>query len=228
MPPWILIPEGEPCDVAALTGLDGDLFAVRSSANCEDGALNSFAGIFESRLCVPRSEVTDAVTAVRASAHTERCKVYLDQVGLSSTQISMDVIVQRMLSARIAGVAFSRHPLRPDSGTLIEVVHGLGETLVGGQSHGDQIELDAKGNTLTYQVAHQSHRLVAGPVRPVREPVPLLEQSAMKMTAGEIAEIDALVRALRTRMGCEIDVEFAYAKNDLYLLQARPLTGSTS
>ena len=60
------------------------LFAVRSSGIGEDSPAQSFAGIHETLLDVPRGELAAAVAACRASARSPRAAAYRRASGLSA------------------------------------------------------------------------------------------------------------------------------------------------
>ena len=94
-------------------------FAVRSSAVGEDGAERSYAGMFESVLDVPLDEVPEAVERVLASASTARVGEYAE-----GTAGRMAVIVQRMVPAVAAGVAFTADPVTGDRSTVVVTAVG--------------------------------------------------------------------------------------------------------
>src|SRR5262249_35053662 len=77
---------------------------VRSSANGEDSAENSFAGVFESVLDVDRAGLEAAIGRVEASYKAARVAAYGAAGGTGS------VLVQRMIGAEFAGVLFTRDP----------------------------------------------------------------------------------------------------------------------
>ena len=105
--------------------LGGGPLVVRSSANGEDNADNSFAGVFESVLGVDRSELDDAIGKVEASFKAERVAAYGATGGTGS------ILVQRMIAAEFAGVLFTRDPSAAGL-TMIEMVKGTAENLVSG------------------------------------------------------------------------------------------------
>src|ERR1700722_19577143 len=70
----------------------GARFAVRSSAAIEDQAGALAAGLFLSRLDVPREAVVEAVRAVLASAVTPAAVVYLAQRGLTIDALGFSVL----------------------------------------------------------------------------------------------------------------------------------------
>ncbi|WP_217236395.1 PEP/pyruvate-binding domain-containing protein [Streptomyces sp. AC555_RSS877] len=225
VPAWTVVRHGELVDPQALNALPGDLFAVRSSADCEDGSEHSFAGLFDTMLGVRREDVAQAVRTVRASADSKRSRTYLGRIGIPRNGVRMDVIVQTMLRPRIAGVAFSCHPVPGERGRVIEVVRGLGELLVSGSIDGDRVVIDPESGAVTsYEVHHQSRQLVTGSHGTRMTAVPLLRQSARKLTRREIGGIERLLLDVQDRMGCHVDIEFAYDGDTLYLLQARPMT----
>jgi phosphoenolpyruvate synthase/pyruvate phosphate dikinase len=98
--------------------------AVRSSASDEDGIEHSFAGQLESFLSVRPSEVPDKVIAVWESGFTDRIVAYRREHGLPGAPRPPAVLVQRMVHARAAGVAFSADPVSGRRG--MAVVSGEG------------------------------------------------------------------------------------------------------
>jgi len=111
VPAFVVYAPGEAVDAARLEALSGSLFAVRSSALSEDGADHSFAGQLDSFLNVERAAVADYVAKVRASGSSERVQAYRAERGLGGDP-EPAVVVQCMVDARCAGVAFSVDPIR--------------------------------------------------------------------------------------------------------------------
>ena len=99
--------------------------AVRSSSGAEDGALQSFAGVFESVLDVDRQGLEGAIERVVASFRAHRAGAYAQDAG------SANILIQPMIAARFAGVCFTQDPAVPGC-ALVEWVAGNGEALVSG------------------------------------------------------------------------------------------------
>jgi phosphoenolpyruvate synthase/pyruvate phosphate dikinase len=179
-------------------------FAVRSSGVGEDGEGNSYAGIFESYLDVPKHEVFDAVQKVWQSVYTARSKMYSGQ--RSAAIDSMGVVIQEMIDADFAGVAFSVCPIERDERiALVEVVVGLGESLVSGQKTPATMRI----NKLTGMVRVQRHGA----------------DNLSADTLEEIAEvIMPWVEQIEAEYGQPMDIEWAVAAGKPYILQARPIT----
>lgn len=102
-------------------------YAVRSSADIEDGKNNSFAGMFDSYLDIEASELDNNVKNVIASKNNARLQQYIETNGL--VQPNMAVVVQDFVEPEYAGVWMGKDG---ESGYL-EYVQGNGEKLVSGQ-----------------------------------------------------------------------------------------------
>lgn len=193
--------EAQPRLVAAVAALGAGPFAVRSSAAAEDLAGASFAGQYETILDVAAADVPDAVRRVFDSAAAGRVASYRAARGSGdAVDAAMAVLVQSMVRADAAGVAFSADPLTgARDEVVITAVRGLGERLVSGEAVGERWV--ARGE-------HVERRAGDDEAIDVR-------------AAREIAE---LARRVERHFGVPQDIEWAVAAGSLYLLQARPMT----
>jgi hypothetical protein len=171
--------------------------AVRSSAVSEDAARASFAREFESVLDAATDEaVRDAIHAVRRSRHSERVRAYSDAQGMAVTH-EMAVVVQRLIRAEISGVLFTADPVTGSHTRMVgNLVHGLGEQLVSGETSGQ-----------AFALARPRGRY-SGP--------PELKHLARPLYS--------LARRLEEALGEPQDIEWAVKGHKLYRLQARPIT----
>jgi phosphohistidine swiveling domain-containing protein len=197
-------PGGEyiPGDVwtEVLTGLRelGEGFlAVRSSGAAEDLAGASYAGQYETVLAVQGPEaVAAAIGRCLASASSERVRAY---AGPSSASSPMAVLIQRLVQADAAGVAFTANPVTGDDEILVSAVKGLGDRLVSGEVTPDEwIVRDDEASCL-------------------RAP-----EEALNPT--QVHEIATLAKEVAELSGVPQDLEWAIAGGELFLLQARPIT----
>ncbi len=119
-------------------------YAVRSSATAEDLAEASFAGQHDTVLgCAGLPAVLEAVRRCFASLHGDRAVAYRrDRAIASESDLAMAVVVQRMVAAEAAGVAFTLDPV----GGALDEIHisahpGLGEGVVNGEAEVDRFVL---------------------------------------------------------------------------------------
>jgi phosphoenolpyruvate synthase/pyruvate phosphate dikinase len=106
-------------------------YAIRSSANVEDGLNFSFAGQFISLLNVQGVDnVLDAVQQVWDSMETVNLDVYVNLANFSKNQLRMAVIVQEMVNPIVSGVSFSKNPITGLDEIVVEAVCGSGISLV--------------------------------------------------------------------------------------------------
>ncbi|MEP5153715.1 PEP/pyruvate-binding domain-containing protein [Planktotalea sp.] len=103
--------------------------AVRSSAASEDGADQSFAGVFESVLEVQKQDMSEALDTVVDSFSSTRAQSY--DAG-ETPKHDGNILVQQMVRSEYAGVFFTRDPSAPGL-CMIELVKGCGDDLVSGR-----------------------------------------------------------------------------------------------
>jgi rifampicin phosphotransferase len=138
--------------------------AVRSSATVEDLPGLSAAGQHDTYLNIRGSvAVLDAVRRCWASLWSTRAIGYRAERGISPGDVSIAVVVQRLVPAQAAGVMFTIHPV---SGARDQVVvsanWGLGESVVSGDLTPDVAVVDrASGTLVSYQLGGKELMTVA-------------------------------------------------------------------
>ncbi|HUG09034.1 MAG TPA: PEP/pyruvate-binding domain-containing protein, partial [Acidimicrobiia bacterium] len=184
---------------AALSQVPGLLgrgpWAVRSSSTAEDSEHASFAGQFETVLNVELGGLADAVLRCWRSRLTDRVKVYRGERGPGS----MSVLIQPMIDADAAGVAFTTDPVSGRDRTLIEAVEGLGERLVSGEATPERWTVQEDGS-------------IEGP------------SVATVLDTEKARAIGDLAGRVEEHLERPQDIEWAIADGRLWLLQARPIT----
>lgn len=203
------------------------LVAVRSSANGEDSAEASFAGMFETVLNVRPSRVIEAIGQVLSSVNSQRLKDYCDALGIEHRQIRMAVVIQQMVRSRVSGVCFTKFRIG-DNNLIIEACLGLGEALVSGKVTPDTYIVNREAGSVEKEsIGYQKLFLAASDEVPAtyRE-VPFFKRNARKLNDFEIRAITQ--NCILVERELEInpaDIEWAYEEDVLYILQARPYTG---
>ncbi|MGA8847853.1 MAG: PEP/pyruvate-binding domain-containing protein [Nocardioides sp.] len=192
--------------------LDADAVAVRSSAQGEDGADASFAGQYETVLGVVGPDaLRRAIDACVESAGTDRARSYQDKQldghldeHLDGHSTVMNIVVQRMVDAAVAGVVFTADPVSARRDLLvIDAVAGLGEALVSGEATPDHYGVGLDGEVV------RRH---------------LVDDEAL-LSDDQISQIARQARAAAAHEGQPLDLEWAIDQDGtLFWLQARPIT----
>ncbi len=199
-------------------------YAVRSSAVGEDGIQHSYAGLFETYLNVPFDEINDHIIKVWSSINADRVSSYRTENKLEGQQ-QIGVIIQEMIDADIAGVAFGIDPVTGDDQTkVVSSVFGLGEALVSGQIDADTFHI-GKEKISSRLVAKdkQLKRNKNGSGVEYQEVSPEKQLEAT-LNESQLSEIAEILEKLNNAFGSPQDIEFAYLNNELFLLQTRPVT----
>jgi phosphohistidine swiveling domain-containing protein len=106
-------------------------YAVRSSADVEDGPTHSFAGQLSSVLDVRGFEdLVRAVDHVFQSAGSPTMISYAEEAGLSAADIRVAAIIQEMVRPVFSGVVFTKNPITGLDETIVEAVEGDGTSLM--------------------------------------------------------------------------------------------------
>src|SRR5207248_6169647 len=186
--------------LGAKVGLPSPRVAVRSSATGEDSADASFAGQHETILDVSGvDDVLGAVLECWRSADNDRVTAYRARQGIEAA-VHVAVLVQQMVDADTSAIAFGIDPVSGDREVVvIDAARGLGDKIASGEITPDRY------------VVRKSDLRVSGP------PGGVLDDPRAR-------EIAKLTLALGRANGHPVDVECAFANDELYLLQCRPIT----
>ncbi|MEE0060713.1 MAG: PEP/pyruvate-binding domain-containing protein [Acutalibacteraceae bacterium] len=178
-------------------------FSVRSSAFCEDSTQLSFAGQFDSILFVKKEDVLCKIKECFASAKNESVISYCKENGINADEIKMTVIIQEMIYADFSGVIFSANP----QGILNESV------IVIGCKTGDNVVEEKTDVTTCYynRTDKKYYTEKAGEASP-------------DMTDELIERLIELCAEIEEIFGKLVDIEFAVKNNEVFILQARPIT----
>ncbi|XP_026759359.2 uncharacterized phosphotransferase YvkC-like isoform X2 [Galleria mellonella] len=204
-------------------------FAVRSSAVGEDSETLSAAGQNETILgCTSDEQVVRAVQQCWASMFAFTSAYYRRQNGQQCV-CGGGVVVQALVVARAAGVMFTRHPDRGDaSRLLITANYGLGETVVSGSVEPDTIIIRrGQGGDLKImkiELGSKTQRVTTASDGVTTEDVPETERGVACISEAEMLKLAQVGVAQEELWGAGRDIEWAFADNGLYLLQARPIT----
>ena len=199
--------------------------AVRSSATEEDSSKAAWAGQLDSFLNTTQENLLKNVKKCWASLFTPRAIFYRYNKGMHDKKISVAVVVQKMVESEKSGVAFSVNPVTQDKNQLIiEASFGLGEAVVSGQITPDNYFVEKEGwKILEKNIHNKEEELVRG--NGSNKWKSLGEKGEKQvLTDKEILKLAKLIVKIEEHYGFPVDVEWAFEKNKIYIVQTRPIT----
>jgi pyruvate,water dikinase len=231
-------------------GAGSDLVMVRSSGVFEDSAATSLAGHYESM--VSRTERSELLFTVK-SCWLVGLRVFLDHILQPDGAVppldairSLALLFQEIVDAERSGIYFSQSPVHPGC-ALVTANWGTCHSAVDGRMACDSFVLE-KGRVVSRSLRHKFEmtifhwgpRLLPGEtvktalggtsvhfpygryLYTARVPVP--KDGAPALEARHIVTLNETAARVKDAMGCEIDMEWSFSRDSLYVLQVRPIT----
>lgn len=202
--------------------------AVRSSATAEDLAGASFAGQQETFLnVVGEEELLKSVCRCWSSLYTSQAMFYRHQKGFGNLEVSMAVVVQKMIQSEKSGVLFTVDPVQRNHFQMtIEAVWGLGEGIVSGKITPDHYVIDREDYEIVHRFVPAKEIMICrdGDCGIITAKVPADKVGAEVLTTDELRQLVDLGNKAEKSFGCPQDLEWAIADGQVYLLQSRPIT----
>ena len=212
---------------AAFKKLDADFVAVRSSATAEDSAAAAWAGQLDTYLNTTEQTLMENVRKCWASLFTPRAIFYRFEKELHQTEISVAVVVQKMVASEASGVAFSVDPVTENRNhILIEGAFGLGEAVVSGTITPDAYVVSKEPRTIVEKnIETQEKGLYratdGGNEWRIISPD---EGGKQKLTDEQILELCEIILNIEHCYNAPQDIEWAIENNSFYIVQSRPIT----
>jgi pyruvate, water dikinase len=202
--------------------------AVRSSATAEDLAGASFAGQQNTFLNVyGDDELIHTVVDCWSSLYTCQAIYYRYRNGFKDSDVSMAVVVQRMVSADKAGVIFTVDPVsRNPYQMVIEGVYGLGEGIVSGTITPDHFKVDRETLEIRFKYIAPKGLMFTKDCSCgcIEIPVPDELKSQPVLSEPELEQLVRMGNRVETHFGSPQDIEWGAENGEFYLLQSRPIT----
>lgn len=173
-------------------------YAVRSSSILEDTTQRSGAGAYDSFLNVEKDELWAAIKDCLCSIFMPNALNLMDDDLHQDIFSTMAVIIQEMIESEISGVIFTKHPVDPEKGMLIEYASHVG-AITDGRS--EVRSLTVKDN------------LILG------------AKSNLKWLQDLISTADTL---RQENNNAELDIEWGMKDNEIYIFQLRAITTSNT
>ncbi len=193
VPEFVVVTDGKAPDVA------WEISSVRSSADVEDGASDSFAGQFDTFLGVAENELQEKIDLCMASVSNEGAAEYLKQREIGK-DIKMSVIVQKMIDADLAGIMFTANPQGIMNECVITVGKGTGDKVVSDRTDTTSYYYNTNDDLYYYEGADDM------------------------LTSDQIHDLIGISSKIKELLGDYLDIEFSIKDGRIYILQARKIT----
>jgi hypothetical protein len=205
-------------------GLHKGLF-VRSSTNAEDLPNFSGAGLYTTVPNVRNYEqLYEAVKTVWASVWNYEAYEAREGFGMNHFGVYPSVLVQEGIDAESAGVAITADPFnRNNKGAVyINAKRGLGIKVVEGRRVAEQVLFNPSSNSTNVLTRSDEDTMLKfdeqGGVKELK-----IEQNRAVLTDAMIRRLaQAALQIKRIFGGRDQDIEWVYAKGQLYIVQSRP------
>jgi len=197
--------------------------AVRSSATAEDLPDASFAGQQETFLnMVGYKDVVKAVQKCWASLFEARAIFYRQEKKFDHFKVGIAVPVQLMIQSETSGIMFTINPINNDKSVIsVEAGFGLGQPIVSGEIIPDQYLVSKKDFTIIKkEVVSQEWQLTrAGKIK-----ISKMHRKQQKIKDKIVIELAKFGVKLENHYGKPQDIEWAFEKGKVYIVQTRPVT----
>ncbi|PTN42278.1 phosphoenolpyruvate synthase, partial [Bacillus thuringiensis] len=201
-------------------------YAVRSSATAEDLPYASFAGQQDTYLNIIGEEaILQHVRKCWGSLFTERAVTYRMQNGFEHNQVSICVVVQKMVFPEASGILFTADPITSNRKVLsIDASFGLGEALVSGLVSADNYKV--KEDEIVEKVIAMKKLAIYGRKEggTERKKIAPNQQKVQTLTEQQILQLVRIGRQIEAYFGCPQDIEWCLVDDTIYIVQSRPIT----
>jgi phosphoenolpyruvate synthase/pyruvate phosphate dikinase len=201
-------------------------YAVRSSATAEDLPQASFAGQHDTYLNIIGTEaILRHISKCWASLFTDRAVIYRMQNGFDHSQVSLSVIVQRMVLPQVSGILFTADPSTCNRKMMsIDASFGLGEAVVSGLVSADCYKVREEEivdrRIATKKFAIYGRKEGGTETRQINPDL----QRTQTLTEKQILQLARIGRRIEAYFGCPQDIEWCLADESFHVVQSRPIT----
>jgi hypothetical protein len=198
---------------------------VRSSSNVEDLPNFSGAGLYTT---VPNvrgaDQLTEAIKTVWASLWNFEAYEARERAGVDHSQCYMAVLIQEGINSESSGVMITADPFDKDNkgAIYISAKRGLGIKVVEGQRIAEQIVFGIRSQAVRVLTRSAEDSLLTFDERGGVKEVPIAGDRVV-LTDDVIRRLAAAAANIKRVFGeKEQDIEWAYMKGQIYIVQARP------
>ncbi|HDR4906191.1 TPA: phosphoenolpyruvate synthase [Bacillus cereus] len=205
---------------------DEHAYAVRSSATAEDLPYASFAGQQDTYLnIIGKENILQHIKKCWASLYTDRAVIYRMQNDFDHNQVSICIVVQKMVFPEASGILFTADPITSNRKVLsIDASFGLGEALVSGLVSADNYKV--KEDEIVEKVIATKKLAIYGRKEggTERKKIAPNQQKIQTLTEQQILQLARIGRQIEAYFGCPQDIEWCLVDDTIYIVQSRPIT----
>ncbi|HXT65039.1 MAG TPA: PEP/pyruvate-binding domain-containing protein, partial [Pyrinomonadaceae bacterium] len=201
----------------------------RSSTNSEDLPNFNGAGIYTSMPNLKTDEqLIEGIKTVWASVWNFEAYEARERAGIDHTKVFMAVLIQEGINSESSGVMITTDPFNRDNNPVnkgsiyISAKRGLGMKVVEGQKVAEQVIFRPVANAVQVLTRSEEDSLLtfdeSGGIReiPISGERAVLTDDVARRLAAAAARIKEIFH------GRDQDIEWAYMKGQVYIVQARP------
>jgi hypothetical protein len=203
---------------------------VRSSTNSEDLPNFNGAGLYTTMPNVKGDEqMVEAIKAVWSSIWNFEAYEARERAGIDHTKVFMAVLVQEGINSESSGVMITTDPYNKDNrdAIYISAKHGLGIKVVEGKKIAEQILYRQFGSSVQVLTRSAEDSLLTFDEKGGVKEIPITGERAVltdEVIRRLVRAADQIKRVFGQR---DQDIEWAYMKGQIYIVQSRPyISGS--
>jgi hypothetical protein len=211
-------------------GFDGKGLFVRSSTNSEDLPNFNGAGLYTTMPNVKGdAEIVEAIKSVWSSIWNFEAYEARERAGIDHTKVFMAVLIQEGINSESSGVMITTDPYdKDDKGAIyISAKRGLGIKVVEGKKIAEQIVYHTFGSAVQVLTRSAEDSLLTFDENGGVKEIPITGERAVLTDEVIRRLVKAAGQIKRVFGGRDQDIEWAYMKGQIYIVQSRPyLAGS--
>ena len=213
--------------ITALNTPEQSFVAVRSSVAVKDSPVSSFPGMMDTyHYLKGEEEIVEHIRKCWSSLWTSRATFNRYHKNIDHHLGLIAAIVQKMVNPEMAGILFTANPITSSRDEMvIEANWGLGESVVSGKSMNDFFLLDhSSGKEKLRKIAKKTVMVCfdqdKGFGRKEMAVAPDM-MDATTLSEEQVNELGNIGLKIEGVFGFPQDIEWAYQKGELFILQSR-------
>jgi len=213
--------------IREIVGPEQAFVAVRSSVAVKGSQISSFPGMMDTyHYLKGEEEIINHIKMCWASLWTSRATFARHHKNIDHNLGLIAPVVQRMVHSEVAGVLFTANPISGARDEMvIEANWGLGESVVSGKSMNDFFLLDkSTAKEKTRRIAKKTVMVCFDEEKGIgRKECGVASEmmNAPTLSEDQVHELGKTGLTIESVFGCPQDIEWAYEKGELFILQSR-------